>query len=356
MLLSGFSLLFFLGALEIVAYLWERGEANGPYAWELVASRRIELVVRTDPEPGYTLLAPGTQGKWGGITLTANQMGLRGPETTFEKPAGTVRILNLGDSIAMGWAVSYEDTYGHQLEGLLAGADDSGAKYEVINAGVPGWNPKNELAYLLDEGFRYEPDLIVLDMTLVNDIYGRTALARLREPGLIDWLQTNTYFYPFLTIQMKWVEARSQGEDRIDIIDPPTRASSYFPVARTGEQWDELWEVIFEIDRAAELQGIPLILVMFPLEFQVVDHDFPTTPQDVLRDRAEQANIPVIDLLPVFRQACVEKPDGPCELEDRYLFADVWMHPSAIGHRLTAERLFPPVFCSLWEGCERSKE
>jgi phospholipase/lecithinase/hemolysin len=46
-----------------------------------------------------------------------------------------------------------------------------------------------------------------------------------------------------------------------------------------------------------------------------------------------------LDLLPAFRQACVEKPGGACQLEDRYLFADVWMHPSAYGHELTAVEL-----------------
>jgi phospholipase/lecithinase/hemolysin len=49
--------------------------------------------------------------------------------------------------------------------------------------------------------------------------------------------------------------------------------------------------------------------------------------------------IPVVDLLPSYRQACREKPGGACQLEDRYLFADVWMHPSAIGHQLTAKEI-----------------
>jgi hypothetical protein len=52
-------------------------------------------------------------------------------------------------------------------------------------------------------------------------------------------------------------------------------------------------------------------------------------------DRAAEADIPVLDLLPIFRQACREKRGGPCQREDRYLFADVRMHPSAYGHALT---------------------
>ena len=47
----------------------------------------------------------------------------------------------------------------------------------------------------------------------------------------------------------------------------------------------------------------------------------------------------MIDLLPVYRQACRDKLGGVCQLEDRYLFADVWMHPSKLGHELTAAEI-----------------
>ena len=52
--------------------------------------------------------------------------------------------------------------------------------------------------------------------------------------------------------------------------------------------------------------------------------------------KAAEFGIPVVDLLPVFREACLNKPGDICSREDRYLFADVWMHPSAYGHEITA--------------------
>jgi hypothetical protein len=123
------------------------------------------------------------------------------------------------------------------------------------------------------------------------------------------------------------------------VIDPPTRPESYFPLDPEDETWTEFWGLILDINRLAKEKNVPVILILFPLEFQVLDEGYPTIPQDVLMSNAAEAGIPALDLLPAFRQACQEKPGGACQLEDRYLFADVWMHPSAYGHERTAVEL-----------------
>lgn len=331
--------LLLIALLEGVAYLWERGQANSLYAWELVASRRLEWVQYHEPGAGYTLMKPGRHYEWQNIPVDINSYGLRSPETTYQKPVNTFRILNLGDSIAMGWGVREEETYGQQLELLLNEHSANDLHYEVINAGVPGWNPANELAYLQAEGIKYQPDLIILDLTVVNDIYGGSALAAQDRPAVIEWLRTHTYFWPFLTVQLRWIEARAQGQERIAVIDPPTRAASYFPLDAEAEQYQEIWDWILAMNRLAEENKAQFVLVLFPLEHQVLDENYPAAPQEFFKTKAADAGIPVIDLLPTYRQACLEKPKGACQLEDRYLFADVWMHPSAYGHKLTAEKL-----------------
>jgi hypothetical protein len=328
--------LLLLGLLEGIAYFWERGQANGPYAWELVASRRMVWETHPGPGAGYTLMKPGSHYEWQGIPVDINSHGLRGPETPYAKPSGTFRILNLGDSVAMGWGVREQDTYGRQLEALLNDKGNGAVRYEVINAGVPGWNPENELAYLQAEGLKYQPDLILLDLTLVNDINGASALAADQQPALLRWLRTNTYFWPFLTVQLRWVEARAQGRDRIDVIDPPTNADKYFPPDPNSQRWTKVWTQVTAMDNLARQNHARLALILFPIEFQVLDENYSTLPQEILTAKAADAGIPVLNLLTSFRQACQEKPGGPCQFEDRYLFADVWMHPSAYGNRLTA--------------------
>jgi hypothetical protein len=212
----------------------------------------------------------------------------------------------------------------------------AGERYEVVNAGVPGWNLENALAYLQAEGLQYEPDLVLLDLTTANDIRGRSALLESDRPATFEWLRAHTYIWPFLTVQLRWLEARAEGRDRIDVIDPPVEPEKYFPLDAGSDQWEELWNEVAAIDRVASEHGASVVLIVFPLEFQVLDEGYPTVPQEFLSARAAQAGIPVVDLLPAFQQACRDKPGGVCQREDRYLFADVWMHPSAYGHQLTA--------------------
>jgi hypothetical protein len=331
--------LLLIGLLEGMAYLWEREQANGLYAWELVASRRLVWEAHPEPGAGYTLMKPYSTYEWQGIPVEINSHGLRGPETTYEKPANTFRILNLGDSVAMGWGVREEETYGQRLEQWLNGQGANDLRYEVINAGVPGWNLENALAYLQAEGLRYEPDLILLDLTTSNDIRGRSALLANNQSAPIQWLRDHTYFWPFLTIQLRWMEARNNGRERIDVIDPPTEPDKYFPLDPNAEQWTKVWDWIVAINTLAEANDIRVAIVVFPLEFQVVDENYATVPQELLTEKATETGIPLLDLLPAFRQACLNKPGGICQLEDRYLFADVWMHPSAYGHEVTATEI-----------------
>jgi hypothetical protein len=327
-----------LGLLEGTAYLWERDQAQGTYAWELVASRRIELEFHSRPGAGYTLMKPGSRYRWRTISVQINSHGLRGPETTYQKPPNTLRILSLGDSVAMGWGVREEETYSRRLETLLNRKEAGNRKYEVVNAGTPAWNLDNELSYLQAEGLKYSPDILLLDLTIVNDIYGGSALEAER-PALIEWLRAKTYFWPFLTVQMRWLEARAKGRNRIPVIDPPKDPAAYYPLDLESPRWAVIWDRIQAMRHLAEENGSGFLLILFPLEFQVLDDNYSRAPQLAITRRAASARVPALDLLPAYREACLGKPGGPCQLEDRYLFADVWMHPSVLGHEVAAAQI-----------------
>jgi lysophospholipase L1-like esterase len=347
--LAASSLLCCLGGLEGIARFWEHKQAQGPYAWELVASRRIKLDRFAASSPGYTLMHPEEEYTWQGIPVQINNQGLRGPEVSREKPAGTYRILNLGDSVVFGWGVQYEDTFGYQLQLLLderhAG---EGTKYEVINAGVPGWNMENALAFLKAEGLDYQPDLILLNFTVVNDVYGGSALEGSSQ-SLLEWLREHTYFWPFLSVQRHVLLVRLGREEAIPVLNPPEKASAYFPLDEAHPRWDMVWKPIHDMAALANERGSEFLLIVLPTAFQVRDAGYPQVPQQVLGARAKEEGIEMLDLLPLFQQACREAPAGEvCGPEGRYLWADMWMHPSALGHRLMAERILSVLTENEW--------
>ena len=96
---------------------------------------------------------------------------------------------------------------------------------------------------------------------------------------------------------------------------------------------------IAEMAQACQERGIRFVVVAFPTAFQLNSAGHPDVPQRVLGRRAAAAGIEFVDLLPVYRRACEDATPGACEGYENLLFADVWMHPNPLGHRLAAEAL-----------------
>jgi hypothetical protein len=75
-----------------------------------------------------------------------------------EKDSDLFRVLVLGPSFAMGWASDYEDTYASLIEQQMR---VEGRRVEVINIGTPSQGADLQLCWLEQEGYKYQPDLIV---------------------------------------------------------------------------------------------------------------------------------------------------------------------------------------------------
>src|SRR5262249_54876483 len=76
-------------------------------------------------------------------------------ERTLAKPAGTHRIVALGDSIAWGFGVEFEDAYPQRVERSLT--RHRGEHWEVVNLARPGMNSVEEAEQLAEEGLAYDP-------------------------------------------------------------------------------------------------------------------------------------------------------------------------------------------------------
>jgi hypothetical protein len=107
-------------------------------------------------------LRPGFAALLHEVPTTVNARGYRGPLHLYEKTPGKNRLLMLGDSVAFGFGVRDFETFPFLLE---LRSD----RYEVVNLSVEGYGTDQELLVLEQEGLRYHPDVVVLNICVAND-------------------------------------------------------------------------------------------------------------------------------------------------------------------------------------------
>jgi lysophospholipase L1-like esterase len=111
-----------------------------------------------------------------GVTrpATTNTDGWRDREHPATKPPGTRRVVAIGDSFTFG--VGVDD--GERFTDLLARPADS---LDVLNLGVAGYGPDQELRLLETHVARYGPDDVLLTIFVGND------LTDIRYDRLYSW-------------------------------------------------------------------------------------------------------------------------------------------------------------------------
>lgn len=132
------------------------------------------------------------------VELRTNSQGMRADrDFELEKPAGTRRIVVLGDSFGMGYGVNLEESSLHLLgEGL---AEALGCPVEVLNFSVSGFGPAEELVVLEEEALSFEPDLVIqyyFSNDPVDDL--RAGLFRLEDGQLV---RGNAEYLPAVEIR-----------------------------------------------------------------------------------------------------------------------------------------------------------
>ena len=91
-----------------------------------------------------------------------NKYGYRDYEYSLKKPQNVFRVLVLGDSQTFGHGIKIlEDTWVKKLEARLRKEGDD-SKIEVLNISGPGWNSDTHLYELFKNGFKFNPDLVIL--------------------------------------------------------------------------------------------------------------------------------------------------------------------------------------------------
>ncbi len=115
------------------------------------------------------------------ITYAFNADGLRDDaDVVPQKPPGTYRVVALGDSFTLGFTVERRDLFVDLLEDLWT---REGRAVQVVNTGTEGYSTDQEVAWLLQHGADWQPDLVLL-FAYDNDIYwnGQTEYDGLAKP------------------------------------------------------------------------------------------------------------------------------------------------------------------------------
>ncbi len=104
--------------------------------------------------------------------LVINSNGFRSAEYNYSKQNNTKRIMVIGDSMTVNNAVPSDKMYTTLLSNDLN--NNSSSRWEVINRGVEAWGTDNEYLYYVKEGYKYNPDILILQFTIANDFLDTT--------------------------------------------------------------------------------------------------------------------------------------------------------------------------------------
>lgn len=90
-----------------------------------------------------------------------NSFGFRDREFSSQKDKDVFRIICMGDSVTFGWPSNIEDTYPKLLE-MLLNLRFPKHKFEVFNAGVPGYTSYQGLIWLKKDIINYNVNLLIV--------------------------------------------------------------------------------------------------------------------------------------------------------------------------------------------------
>ncbi len=152
---------------RVPAYSFAAAEGNPAAArawWDAYLGEwlRAERQFMRRSESGYSRyrLVPGARARFFGSEVRINALGFRGPEISREK-GGAFRIVALGESSTFGVTLTPQDRPWPELLEARLSELGCGARFEVVNAGVPAWTLADNLARLRRDVLPLEPDLVL---------------------------------------------------------------------------------------------------------------------------------------------------------------------------------------------------
>lgn len=313
------------------------------------ASETRSLKYRPNSEVFYTCKCEDKY-TW---NITINSKGLRDYEYSYEKPNNTYRVVMLGDSMTSAHEVLVEDTFENVLERKL---NNDAGNYEVLNLGVKAYSIQQEFVTLEEEGFKYDPDMVILNFYVGNDFLGSATQPFLIEKNgtliknpelrikkfrdLRHFLSRSSALYNLISHIKGSTETIKEEEfnEFIEILKPEQDRRLDFNYNLTYLTLKRFKDVLGE-------RGIKFVIVVLPMKEQVDENKLEEllkeynavgTKLDLewsireLENIGEAYDIPVINLLPEMRSYNKDN--------DFYFGTDI--HFTKEGCRIVGELIF----------------
>lgn len=335
------------------------GEANNSFHFYQY-DEMLGWVPKPNAEGIYAMSDSKTQ-------IEINSKGIRDKSYDYKKPEGIKRIVVLGDSFTWGYGVEEKNIFTEILE------DELFKNIQVINMGVSGYGSDQELLFLEEEGIMYNPDLVVVAFYVGNDITNninsiqynhpkpmyvlddednKLILTNTPVPQKEEWLEVKnndnvTILLSFKRFMSHHSHAYAFISDRI--VSSPNLLNLFKKIGiadkRTtpmGEAvlkhrleldpygWNLTKAILKEIDTVAKANNAKTFVIIIPTREQV-NKNWDSEINGALVDFGKESNIPVLDLLPEFRE---HAKNG------EQLYFKIDGHWNANGHKLAAELIY----------------
>lgn len=253
-----------------------------------------------------------------------NNLGLRGPDVDVEQLKKGHLILVVGDSFTFGQGIALRDTFSARLQMELD--NETPNTYTVLNAGLPGRNASQEYHYLMQEGFRLDPEMIILQATL-NDAemesYTYAPLTAWPDFEKRYLWKSHLFFYFVLAYN-------------IEKLPYPAYIQSLYKKSAPGYNYFHFaWEGIAV---EARKRKIPVLLVLFPFFENMRKYPYANIHTH-LKSFAEGHGYTVLDLLPAYQKSPLPATAFHLHPNDS--------HPNEHAHALAAQAILPVLRQSL---------
>jgi len=266
--------------------------------------------------------------------LIYNSLGFRDFEYPEKKLSRQFRIFAVRDSFTQGGGVNFDDTYPKKLERYLNYMGNiERITYQVLNLGVPGRSTNQEVELIKEQAGRFDPDLIILGYCL-NDAENRGGMPEvntMRDQLTVRHFQKGTGLAGFLYDRSSLYRLISHRAFNFRTYQGQIKYYQWL-YREEYSGWQLTREALLELGEFSISEGIPVIVMIFPLFSFGLDETYPFSDiHDRLHEVLDTAQLSWTDLFDVYRGL------------DRNILETVPFddaHPSDTAHRIAAETLW----------------